>query len=71
MANGKPVEFVANPQMAPPDPSRVYARPDDLSYDGVSWRQVLLTYNKEARVEIVSACILPTSSTKTKSTVAW
>jgi hypothetical protein len=47
-AYGKPVEFVAKPQMAPADSSRVYARPDDLSENGMSWRQVLLKYNREA-----------------------
>jgi hypothetical protein len=45
-ASGNPVDFVANPQMAPADPSRVYARPDDVSDNGVSWRQELLNYNE-------------------------
>jgi hypothetical protein len=42
---GKPVVFVANPEAAPHVPGKVYARPDDLSDRGVSWRQVLLDYN--------------------------
>ena len=45
-ASGKPVDFVADPQTAPPDPDRVYARPDDLSGDLISWRRVLLKYNE-------------------------
>jgi hypothetical protein len=45
-ASGKHVEFVANPHTTPPDPYRVYARPDDLSENGMSWRQVLLNYNE-------------------------
>jgi hypothetical protein len=44
-ASGKLVDFVAQPQIAPPNPDRVYARPDDLPEDGVSWRQLLLAYN--------------------------
>ncbi len=46
-ANGRPVDFVADPQFAPPDPSRVYARPDDPSDAGTSWRNLLLKYNRE------------------------
>ncbi len=46
--DGKPVVFVANPQAAPVDRSRIYARPDDPSGTGMSWRQVLVEYNKEA-----------------------
>jgi hypothetical protein len=46
-ARGVPVEFVADPKVAPADPSLAYARSDDLSDDGTSWRQVLLNYNKE------------------------
>lgn len=45
-AGGKPIEFVAHPELAPPDNTRVYARPDDLAEDGVSWRQKLSDYNK-------------------------
>jgi hypothetical protein len=48
-ADGKPVDFVADPQSAPPTPSRVYARPDDRSDSGPSWRNVLLKYNQEHR----------------------
>ena len=42
---GKPVMFVANPDAAPPDDRRVYARPDDASDTGRSWRSALLQYN--------------------------
>jgi hypothetical protein len=45
-ANGKPVDFVADPQAAPADASRVYARPDDLSDTG-AWRTVLSRYNQQ------------------------
>jgi hypothetical protein len=44
--SGKPVEFVAEPEAAPTDSSRVYSRPDDLSDSGVPWRKVLLKYNE-------------------------
>jgi hypothetical protein len=42
---GKPVFFVARPDLAPHSDSLVYARPDDKSDDGRTWRQVLLDYN--------------------------
>jgi hypothetical protein len=44
--DGKPVEFVADPQAVPHDQSRVYARPDDVAYGGKSWRQLVNEYNK-------------------------
>ena len=44
-ASGQPVYFVARPQIAPHQPNRLYARPDDLSNDGASWREHLLSYN--------------------------
>lgn len=44
--SGVPVEFVADPQAAPADPSRIYARPDDPAGNGSSWRQLLLAYNQ-------------------------
>jgi hypothetical protein len=37
---------VAKPELAPDDITRVYARPDDLSENGKSWREVLLDYNE-------------------------
>jgi hypothetical protein len=45
-SSGQPVFFVADPQAAPAEPAHVYARPDDRSDEGVSWRHVLLSYNK-------------------------
>lgn len=44
---GQPVLFVANPAMAPAGKAPVYARPDDLSDNGVSWRTRLLAYNTD------------------------
>ncbi len=44
-ASGTPVMFVADPSAAPPVPARAYARPDDISDTGKSWRQVLVKYN--------------------------
>ena len=46
-ASGKLVDFVAHPQMAPRNPDRVYARPDEHREDGISWRQHLLNYNDD------------------------
>jgi hypothetical protein len=47
-AAGRPVVFVADPESAPPDDAVLYARPDDTSPSGKSWRDVLLEYNKTA-----------------------
>lgn len=44
---GKPIVFVADPKAAPAHPVHTFARPDDLSVNGESWRQVLLKYNEE------------------------
>jgi hypothetical protein len=43
--DGRPVSFVAHPELAPPSASRVYARPDDASDAGGTWRDWLLAYN--------------------------
>ncbi len=48
-ADGRPVDFVADPASAPSDPGRVCARPDDPCGGAISWRQALLTYNREPR----------------------
>lgn len=45
--SGKSVFFVAQPETAPRKPNFLYARPDDLSDTGSSWRQVLLDYNNQ------------------------
>lgn len=42
--DGRQVFFVAHPGLAPPSLSCVYARPDDLSDDGRTWRARLLAY---------------------------
>ena len=41
------VMFVAKPERAPPMDKMVYARPDDLSENGKSWRTRLLDYNRK------------------------
>lgn len=45
-AAGAAVDFVANPNLAPDKTRHIYARPDDRSDQGVSWRQVLARYNE-------------------------
>lgn len=44
--SGRPVEFVASPEIAPHRADWMYARPDDLREDGTPWRDVLQTYNE-------------------------
>jgi hypothetical protein len=44
-ASGKPVLFVADPRKAPPSADCLYVRPDDLSDNGPSWRELVLRYN--------------------------
>lgn len=41
------VKFVADPYNAPPDPSVIYKRPDDIAPSGLSWRKELEKYNRE------------------------
>jgi hypothetical protein len=43
--DGRPVLFVAHPELAPPAAHCVYARPDDASDAGGTWRDQLLAYN--------------------------
>jgi len=43
--SGEPVLFVGDPATAPAAPGSVYARPDDPSDDGTTWRDQLLRYN--------------------------
>lgn len=45
-ADGRPVLFVADPPAAPATSSCIYARPDDVSDQGGTWRQLLLSYNE-------------------------
>jgi len=48
-ANGQPVLFVANPDLAPPAEGCTYARPDDQAPNGLTWRELLVEYNNEYR----------------------
>ena len=43
--DGRSVMFVAKPDAAPTGTSQLYARPDDVSDTGESWRTVLQEYN--------------------------
>jgi hypothetical protein len=43
--DGRPILFVAHPEFAPPAASYIYARPDDASDAGGTWRDRLLAYN--------------------------
>src|SRR6478736_924965 len=43
-SSGQLIKFVADPSAAPPS-NCLYARPDDASEQGPSWRQLLLQYN--------------------------
>ncbi|WP_413658605.1 hypothetical protein [Paraburkholderia phenoliruptrix] len=46
-SDNRRIKFVAHPELAPHGDSYVYVRPDD-SFDGVqTWRQHLLSYNRE------------------------
>lgn len=44
--DGRKVMFVAHPEEAPADSPDAYARPDDASETGPSWRNELLRYNE-------------------------
>jgi hypothetical protein len=55
-AAGRPVVFVADPESAPPDDSVSYARPDDMSDSGKSWRGILLEYNETAGDNALGLC---------------
>jgi len=50
MPDGRNVMFVANPHLSPLNDNLVYARPDDLAPSGKSWREKLLDYNRDMRV---------------------
>ncbi|OXS13757.1 hypothetical protein CGX12_17945 [Zobellella denitrificans] len=45
-ASREKIQFVADPAKAPARPGHVYARPDDLAGDGLSWRDKLLAYQR-------------------------
>lgn len=54
--DGKPVHFVANTAAVPLDSDRVYARPDDLAEDGISWRDRLIKYNEDSDRNPLNLC---------------
>ena len=45
--DGRQILFVAHPDLAPPDAGHAYARPDDVSDNGQTWRARLLAYNSD------------------------
>ena len=45
--DGRKVMFVADPGAAPDGATRAYARPDDVSDTGKSWRTILREYNAD------------------------
>lgn len=44
-ANGRAVQFVADPSKITSSDRYVFARPDDIAREGVSWRDLLVQYN--------------------------
>src|SRR5688572_30115898 len=46
-ADGRPVMLVAQPDRAPSEGAVSYARPDDQSTDGRTWRERLVAYNED------------------------
>jgi len=50
--NGARINFVAHPECAPAMRDRGYARPDDTTVNGKSWRELLLDYNREGRRDL-------------------
>lgn len=44
--DGKRVIFVGNPTLAPESEDCIYAKPDDVSDQGGTWREVLVHYNR-------------------------
>src|SRR5215469_5970010 len=44
--DGRPVEFVASPERLD-SRERIYARPDERRYDGITWREFLTLYNAD------------------------
>src|SRR5258706_58432 len=58
MANedGRRMLFVATPSLAPAREGYAYARPDDTSDDGTSWRARLAEYNKHCRANPLDLC---------------
>ena len=46
LESGRRVKFVADPKDAPKDRSMSYRRPDDPAFSGMSWREILVEYNR-------------------------
>ena len=46
LKSGRRVKFVADPREAPKNRSMSYRRPDDPAFSGMSWREVLVDYNR-------------------------
>ena len=46
LRNGQRVKFVADPRAAPKGTSMSYSHPDDMSDSGLTWRQMLVEYNR-------------------------
>lgn len=46
-SDGRRVSIVAHPEELQPETGRVYSRPDDESDDGRTWRDRLLSYNRD------------------------
>lgn len=55
-SDGRPINFVAHPELAPTQDSRSYARPDDISENGMSWRANLWSYNKSQKDNPLRLC---------------
>ncbi len=43
---GNPILFVADPELSPISNDILYARPDDIAENDMSWREMLLSYNQ-------------------------
>jgi hypothetical protein len=54
--DGKLVDLVAHPEIAPAKSRRVYARPDDISDRGISWREQLWKYNENPKTNPLGLC---------------
>lgn len=52
LADGRPVVFVAQPELAPARTGFVYARPDDIADTGRTWREELVIYNQQRNPDV-------------------
>ena len=53
-SDGRAVLFVAHPELAPGDASRVYARPDDIAAGRQTWRSRIIDYNRDASSNLLN-----------------